>query len=146
MLKNEFMLEAIKQALIAKNEGEIPIGCVIINQKTKQIVTKAYNKTKQNPLLHAEIIALNKALETQNTNQLKNHALYVTLEPCLMCYGALANAGIQTVYYGLPCSKTGAIDSNSLIDNAKCATVESYGHFYENKIKELMQGFFAKKR
>ncbi len=144
MLKNNFMLEAIKEALKAKQEGEIPIGCVIVNLKTKQIIAKAYNKTKQNPLMHAEIIAINKALET--TKKLTNHALYVSLEPCLMCYGAIANAGIQTVYYGLPCPKTGAIDSNSIIDKAKCAKIESYGHFYENKITELMQGFFKPKR
>ncbi len=146
MFSNNFMQEAIKQAKKALTNNEIPVGCVIVNNTTKQVVAQSYNQTLKNPLMHAEIIALKQALKQNNGKPLSNHSIYITLEPCLMCYGAIANCGIKYLYFGLPCSKTGAVESNQSIAKASCANIESYGFFNTKEIKDLMQSFFNAKR
>ena len=98
-MKN-FMNEALKEAKKAKLENEIPIGAVIvINGK---IVAKGHNKREksQNALHHAEIIAIDKACRKLKSWRLEDATIYVTLEPCPMCAGAIANARIKQVVYG----------------------------------------------
>jgi len=98
-MKN-FMNEALKEAQKAKQENEIPIGAVIVIDG--KIVARGHNKREksQNALHHAEIIAIDKACRKLKSWRLENAIMYVTLEPCPMCAGAIANARIKQVIYG----------------------------------------------
>ena len=96
----DFMSEAIKQAKLSLRLEEVPIGCVIV--KDGEIVSKGRNKREktQNALMHAEIDAINKACKKLGSWRLDGCTLYVTLAPCPMCAGAIANARIKKVVYG----------------------------------------------
>ena len=96
----DFMSEAIKQAKMSLKLEEVPIGCVIV--KDGEIVSKGRNKREktQNALMHAEIDAINKACKRLGSWRLDGCTLYVTLAPCPMCAGAIANARIKKVVYG----------------------------------------------
>lgn len=94
------MKEAIKEAIKAQNEGEIPIGAVLVCDG--KIIARAHNKreSSQNALHHAEVLAIDKACKKLKSWRLENAVLYVTLEPCPMCAGAISNARIKKVVYG----------------------------------------------
>ena len=142
----DFMKEAIKQAKKALSEDEVPIGAVIvINDK---IIAKGYNKREksQDATKHAEMIAIEKACKKLNSWRLENAKIYVTLEPCPMCAGAIANARIKTVVYGAKetsscdnlCEKI--LSSNRL--NHKTEII-----FEENKeCSTMLEEFFKNKR
>ena len=84
------------------HEHEIPIGCVIVDNKTGKILAKSCNKTikSNNSLQHAEIICINRALKKLSTNRLTNCSMYITLEPCIMCAGAIMLSKIDRLYIG----------------------------------------------
>ncbi len=96
----DFMQEAINQARIAERHGEVPIGCVIV--KDNRIIAKGYNQRerKRNCLWHAEVVALNRACRKLKSWRLTDCEMYVTLEPCQMCMGAILNARLRKVYVG----------------------------------------------
>ena len=96
----DYMQEAIRQAEIAGQRGEVPIGCVIV--KDGKIIAKGYNQRerKRNCLWHAEIVALNRACRKLKSWRLNDCDMYVTLEPCQMCMGAILNARLRKVYFG----------------------------------------------
>ena len=108
----KYMLEAIKEASLAALEDEVPIGCVIV--KDGEIIAKAHNQRDKtnNPLGHAEVLAIKKASEILKDWQLVNCELYVTIEPCLMCAGAIIQSRIKRVIYGAPDLKGGAFGSS----------------------------------
>ena len=97
---NEFMEEALKEARKALKKQEVPIGAVIV--KNGKIIAKGHNvrEKRKNALMHAEIIAINKACKKTKDWRLENCSIYVTLEPCPMCAGAIANARIERVFIG----------------------------------------------
>jgi len=99
-MEEKFMKEALKQAKKAASIGETPIGAVIV--RDGEIIARGYNKreTKKNALLHAEIIAINKACKKLGGWRLPRCEMYVTLEPCPMCAGAIINSRIEKVYFG----------------------------------------------
>lgn len=107
------MREAIKQAKKAASIGETPIGAVIV--RDGKIIARGYNKreTKKNALLHAEIIAINKACKKLGGWRLPECDMYVTLEPCPMCAGAIINARIENVYFGAYDKKSGCAGSKT---------------------------------
>lgn len=109
-----FMHEAIKQAKIAESEGEVPIGAVIVHKN--QVIAVGRNKREklQNALSHAEIDAINNACKALGSWRLLDCKIYVTLEPCPMCAGAIINSRISSVIYGAHDPKAGSC--NSLID------------------------------
>lgn len=96
----DFMQVALEQARIAARRGEVPIGCVIV--KDGKIIAKGFNQRerKQNCLWHAEIVALNRACRKLKSWRLNDCEMYVTLEPCQMCMGAILNARLRKVYIG----------------------------------------------
>lgn len=110
-MDEKFMKEAIKQAKKAAAIGETPIGAVIVQDN--KIIARAYNKreTKKNALLHAEIIAIDKACRKLGGWRLPRCDMYVTLEPCPMCAGAIINARIDNVYFGAYDKKSGCASS-----------------------------------
>ncbi|MGL4949866.1 MAG: nucleoside deaminase, partial [Anaeroplasmataceae bacterium] len=107
-LNIRFMKEAIKQAKKAYKIDEVPVGCVIV--KGDEIIARSYNKREQtqNSLMHAEIIAIDKACKKLNSWRLDECDIYVTLEPCAMCGGAIIQSKFKNVYYAAPDIKTGS--------------------------------------
>lgn len=95
-----FMHEALKEAQLAFSKAEIPVGCVIV--KNGEIIARSHNQkeSNQNVLHHAEIIAINQACQNLNSWRLDDCDIYVTLEPCLMCIGAIASARFKRLVYG----------------------------------------------
>ena len=146
-MEEKFMKEALKQAKKAASIGETPIGAVIVHDG--EIVARGYNKreTKKNALLHAEIIAINKACKKLGGWRLPRCEMYVTLEPCPMCAGAIINSRIENVYFGAYDKKSGC--AGSVINLFE----ENYNHKPEIKsgiLKEecaqLLINFFKKVR
>ena len=128
-MEEKFMREALKQAKRAARLGEMPVGAVIV--RNGEIISRAYNRreTKKNALYHAEITAIERACKRLGGWRLPNCEMYVTLEPCPMCAGAILNARIERVYYGAPDEKSGCCASRiNLLDMNLCNyTVEAIG-------------------
>jgi tRNA(adenine34) deaminase len=111
MTAEQSMLEAIALARSAQAAGEVPIGCVIVHDPTDQIVGRAFNRRQvdRDPTAHAEMIAIRQAGQALGDWRLLDCTLYVTLEPCPMCAGAIVNARIPRLVYGCPDPKAGAV-------------------------------------
>jgi tRNA(adenine34) deaminase len=138
-----FMNQALKEALRAFEADEIPIGAIVVAKN--QIIARGYNQTQMlnDSTAHAEIIALTSAFSFMNSKYLKECTLYVTIEPCAMCAGALRWSQIGTVVYGAKEDKCGfSLYSPSLLH----PKTEIIGGIEEQTCKSLMQEFFAKKR
>lgn len=106
-MEEKYMKEALKEALKARAKDEVPVGAVIV--LNGEIIARGHNKreTKKNSLCHAEIIAIDKACKKLKNFRLENCELYVTLEPCLMCAGAIVQARIKKVVFGASDNKYG---------------------------------------
>ena len=139
---------ALEQAGIAEENGDVPIGCVIVHNG--QIIGKAYNQREQlqDPTAHAEIIALTQAAAALETWRLTGCTIYVTLEPCPMCAGALVLARIDRLVYGCDDPKTGAVKSLYKIvqDDRLNHRIEVAGGILADQCSELLQKFFQKRR
>ena len=109
--KEKFMKEALKEAKKAYDKLEVPVGCVIV--KDGKIISRAHNlkETKKDTTKHAEILAIQKASERIDAWRLLDCDMYVTLEPCSMCAGAIINSRIRNLYIGTMDKKTGAAGS-----------------------------------
>ena len=107
---SEYMNRALELAKVASDEGEVPVGCVIVNNNDKSIISEGYNlrEQTQNSLTHAELIAIDKACKELGTWRLEDTTLFVTLEPCAMCAGAIINSRIPNVVYGATDQKAGS--------------------------------------
>jgi tRNA(adenine34) deaminase len=138
----------IDQARIAEGNGDVPIGAVIVHNN--QIIAKAYNQQEQlqDPTAHAEIIALTQAAAALENWHLNDCTMYVTLEPCCMCAGALVLARIDRLVYGCDDPKTGAIKSlyNIVQDNRLNHRVEVTNGVLADDCSALLQDFFARRR
>jgi tRNA(adenine34) deaminase len=143
-MDEKFMKEAIKQAKKAAAIGETPIGAVIV--RDGQIIARGYNKreTKKNALLHAEIIAINKACKKLGGWRLPRCEMYVTLEPCPMCAGAIINSRIERVYFGAYDKKSGCASSViNLFENGMFNhNVTVIGGIMEDTCSALLTDFF----
>ncbi|MCS5490725.1 nucleoside deaminase [Algoriphagus limi] len=138
-----FMNEALKQAQIAFEEGEIPVGAVIVSKN--RIIAKAYNQTEklQDVTAHAEMIAITAAANTLGAKYLTDCRLYVTLEPCTMCGGALFWSQISQVFYGASDPKRGFRQTNPKILHPKTKII---GGLLEQECGDLILRFFEKLR
>ena len=142
------MDEALQEAKKAFDEDEIPVGAVIT--LGENIISKSHNtsETQKDCTCHAEINAIKKACEHLKTKTLDNCEMYVTLEPCAMCSGAIINARIKRLYIGAPEPKTGCCGSkvNLISDGLFNHNVEVYYGIGEDESKDLMKKFFEHKR
>jgi len=144
----DFMQIALNLAKKAYKKGEVPIGAVIV--KNGKIISKGYNKREksQNALMHAEIIAINKACKKLKSWRLDDCTIYCTLEPCFMCAGAILNARIDKLVFGAHEQKSGsAISRFNVFENAGLnhkVLVES--GVLESQCKKLLQDFFSELR
>lgn len=141
-----FMKEALRQAKRAFDIGETPIGAVIV--KDGKIISRAYNKreTKKNALQHAEIAAIDKACKRLGGWRLCGCDIYVTLEPCPMCAGAIVQARIDNVYFGAYDNKAGSFGSVCDISGLLPHKVNAVGGILENDSKAILKQFFEKLR
>ena len=144
MNKEYFMNEALKEAKKAYNKLEVPVGVVIV--KDNKIIARAYNQKemKNSPIKHAEIIAIEKACKKLNNWRLNDCEMYVTLEPCPMCAGAIVNSRIKKVYIGAVQEKTGACGSktNIIEEYQSEAKIEVEFGILKDRCLEIVQDFF----
>lgn len=147
MNNEKWMKEAIKQAKKAAQKDEVPIGCVIV--KDDQIIARAYNKRemKQCSTAHAEILAIEKACKKLGSWRLEDCDLYVTLEPCPMCSGAIIQSRIRNVIFGAYDPKGGCMGSNMNIND-----VRGFNHYpdieggiLQDECSRLLKEFFKGK-
>ena len=144
-----FMIEAIKEAEKALDKKECPIGCVIV--KDGRILVRAHNLrlTRGNAICHAEVMAIDKACRKTGDFRLNDCDMYVTLEPCTMCAGAIIQSRIRKVYFGAYEPKSGAVCSCNDIFNVIHGhnhQVEFEGGIMEEECSELMKQFFQEMR
>ncbi len=147
MYKQEYMDLALKEAKKAYKEDEVPIGCVIV--KDDIVIAKAHNKKvkKNDATAHSEIECIKKASKHLNNWHLDDCDMYVTLEPCLMCGGAIVNSRIKNVYYGAKDLKGGSFGSN--IDIKDIKNINHYpNEIFVQSLEsiELLKSFFKSKR
>ena len=147
-MQEKFMLVAIEEALKAQKKDEVPIGAVIVlNDK---VIAKSHNlmEKKQLATSHAEILAINKACKKLKSWRLLDCEMYVTLEPCPMCAGAIANARMKKVYFGAYEPKSGSAESKYKIlsESGLNHTVEYCGGVLEEQCSKILKEYFKKKR
>ncbi|MHC4323123.1 MAG: tRNA adenosine(34) deaminase TadA [Planctomycetota bacterium] len=144
----ELMQIAIKEAQIAEENGDVPIGAVIVYQN--RIIGRAYNQREQlqDPTAHAEIIALTQAAAFLESWRLLDCTMYVTLEPCTMCAGALVLARIDRLVYGCDDPKTGAVKSlyNIATDERLNHIIDVTSGVLAEECSGLLQQFFRRRR
>lgn len=146
-MKNQFMLKAIENAKIAFENGDVPIGAVIV--KDGEIIAEAYNEREISgkATAHAEILAIERASLKLQRWRLSDCEMYVTLEPCPMCAGAVLNARIGKVYYALKESNSGALGSVINLNSYPLLyKVQTEVGLCENESRELLSEFFKQKR
>ena len=138
------MQEAIKEAIKAKSENEVPVGAVVV--KCGKIIARTHNLSEQNqnPTHHAEVLAINEALKNLGAKNLKGCELYVTLEPCAMCIGACALSKIDKVYFGAYDTKSGACGGKAdvLREGLFDYKTEIFGGIEEIECKKILTDFF----
>lgn len=144
-----WMRHALKLAKHAESLGEIPVGAVIVDENN-QIIGEGYNQSimQHNPTAHAEIMAIEQAGQCIRNYRLANTTLYVTLEPCIMCAGAIIHSRIQRVVYGASDYKTGA--AGSYIDILSRTGINHFAQItsgiLSDECSSMLSNFFQKRR
>lgn len=147
-MDEKYMKEAIKQAKKAESIDEVPIGAIIVHND--KVIACAHNlrESKQNAVAHAEIVAIQKACKKLGSWRLENCILYVTLEPCPMCSGAILQSRIERVVYGASDPKGGCIESCM-----QMYEVNGFNHYpkvtsgvLKEECSELLKNYFKQKR
>ena len=145
-----FMNKALEEAVKALEYDEIPIGAIIIDSYTGNIISRAHNLvyTNNDPTAHAEILVLKKAAQILKTPYLDKCDLYVTIEPCAMCAQAISWSRIRRVYFGAEDVKSGAIENGvCLYGNKNCHhKPEVYSGMMSGEASKLLQDFFSSRR
>ena len=147
-LQQYYMQEALKEAKEAFQEEEVPVGAVIVYQG--KIIARGHNQVERlkDPTAHAEIIAITSAANYLGTKWLNEACLYVTIEPCSMCAGAMVLARIKNLYFGASDPKTGASGSVINIVNHKKLNhrIKVVGGILQEECSGILKDFFKKKR
>ena len=143
-----YMKEAVNEAKLARLEDEVPIGCVIV--KDEKIIARSHNYTYKgkSALKHAEILAIDKASKYVGDFRLEECTMYVTMEPCSMCAGAIINSRIKRLVIGLADVKRGACGSNTNItgDRSQLHYLDAEFGLMKEESLVLLQNFFKKLR
>jgi tRNA(adenine34) deaminase len=147
--KAEFwMREALAEAASAEAEGEVPVGAVVL--MNEKIIGRGHNAPihRHDPTAHAEIVALRQAARTSSNYRLPGTILVVTIEPCLMCVGAMIHARVEELIYGAPDPKSGAVHSCFNLSEAACFNhaIKISSGVLEEACGSMMKSFFANRR
>lgn len=139
---NIYMMEALKEANKAYKEGDVPVGCVIVYNN--KIIAKAHNKKEKtnDAVAHAEILAIKKACKKMKTWRLERCEIYITMEPCLMCSGAIIQSRINKVYYGIKNPSFGGSKYIKLYNKK----IEFEENVMKDECQYLIKKFFEEKR
>ena len=144
----EYMRAALAQAAEAKRRGEVPVGSIVVLDGT--VVGEGFNQPigAHDPTAHAEIVAIRAAAKRLGNYRLTGATLYVTIEPCQMCVGAMVHARIARLVYGTPEPKAGAIESamHAHEHPALNHRIEVLGGVLEDECRAMIQGFFEERR
>jgi tRNA(adenine34) deaminase len=144
----DFMRRALREARKAEMRGEVPVGAVVVQDE--KIIARAHNRPVglSDPSAHAEILALRRAAKKLRNYRLKGCDLYVTIEPCAMCAGAITQARLRRVVYGTPDSKAGACGSALTVLNHPKMNhrVEVVSGVLASECAEILREFFRKRR
>lgn len=146
-MRNKYMEAALAEAERAAKLGEVPVGAVVV--KDGEIISRAHNlcESKKDASLHAELLAVRLASERLGGWRLSDCDIYVTLEPCLMCAGALLNSRIRRIYFGAYDIKNGACGSVCDVGNMGFThKPEVYGGIGQEECAQLLSRFFREKR
>lgn len=139
-IENNFMKVAVDEAKKALKIGEIPVGCAIFQNDVLISSAHNYRESKNNSILHAEIIAISDACEKLGSWRLNDCVMYVTLEPCMMCMGAIVESRIKKVYFGAYNNNEQMYDKNKISKLVDCNLLEN------NECANLLSDFFKNKR
>ena len=147
-VNNKYMQIALDEAVLAANEGEMPVGAVVV--KDGKVIASAHNERnkKHDPTLHAEIVAMRRACELISDWRLEDCDLYVTLEPCVMCAGAIINARIRNVYFGAYDAEYGAAGGRIDVFSKSYfgSKTKVYGGIMEDECTSMLKSFFSSLR
>ncbi|AGA67588.1 cytosine/adenosine deaminase [Desulfitobacterium dichloroeliminans LMG P-21439] len=148
MSHQKWMSLALEEAQLAFEQGEVPIGAVVVHNN--QVIAKAHNEKelRQDPTAHAEVLAVQRATQALGVWRLSEATLYVTLEPCPMCAGALVQARLKSLVFGAADLKGGAVGSvtNVLDVNRWNHRVEVVAGILEDECAQILKDFFKKLR
>lgn len=148
MIDTHYIQLAIEQAKLAQAIGEVPVGAVLV--QNDQLIASAHNQPiiNNDPTAHAEIQLLRKAGEKLGNYRLPNTTLYVTLEPCTMCLGAMIHARVSRIVFGAFDEKTGVCGSCTDLQNSPCFnhSIDIIGGILADECKALLQQFFKSRR
>ena len=147
--REKIIATAFHQAQKAFQEQEIPVGAVIFDSKTGKIIAKAHNKTEQSrsPIDHAEVLVIKKALKKVQDKFLNGYSIFVTLEPCVMCAGAISWARLDALYYGASDKKTGAVEQGAKVfSQAQTHHKIKIEKWNTPECGQIMTDFFKEKR
>jgi tRNA(adenine34) deaminase len=149
-IKPEPMTQALAEAAAAAARGEVPVGAVLVNSATGAVLAKAGNAVEADadPTAHAELIVIRAGAKALGSPRLETCDLYVTLEPCAMCAGALSFARIRRLYYGAADDKGGAVENGvRFFDSPSCHhRPEVYNGIGEAEAAALLKDFFRARR
>ena len=144
-----YMDLALEEAQAAADRGEVPVGAIIVGPK-REVIARAGNRTMElaDPTAHAELLAIRAACLARRSQRLEDCDLYVTLEPCAMCAGAISFARIRRLYFGAEDPKMGGVEHGSRVfSQATCHHApEVYGGIGERPAAELLRAFFKERR
>ena len=147
-LDRQFMQQALEQAGLAALAGEVPVGAVIV--RNGEVIARAFNQpiTKHDPSAHAEMLALRQAALSEENYRLPGTTLYVTLEPCTMCAGAMLHARVDRIVYGAIDPKTGAAGSVLDVFSSKQINHQTVveGGVMAQECGQLLRDFFKERR
>lgn len=142
------MTQALAEAQVAAAAGEVPVGAVVTRRG--QVIAAAHNAPRAlaDPTAHAEVLALRRAAAAVGSERLDGCELWVTLEPCAMCAGAIVHARIARLYYAAADAKGGAVEHGARVfDQPQCLhRPEIYPGIGETEAAALLRGFFAERR
>ena len=148
MRDEQYMREALLQAELAGAAGEVPVGAVVV--RNGEVIARGYNRpiTAHDPTAHAEIVALRQAAEACGNYRLPDCEMYVTLEPCIMCIGAMMHARLKRIVFGANDLKTGACGSvvNLVSDTSLNHHAEVVGNVLADESVAILQQFFTARR
>ena len=147
-LDRQFMQQALEQAVLAALAGEVPVGAVMV--RNGEVIARAFNQpiTNHDPSAHAEMLALRQAALSEQNYRLPGTTLYVTLEPCTMCAGAMLHARVDRIVYGAPDPKTGAAGSVLDVFSSKQLNHQTIieGGLMGQECGQLLREFFKERR